>query len=48
MFRGNLLDLTDENNEQLSTIIENDSKFLRDHNIMDYSLLLSIESLNSK
>jgi len=40
-----ILNLSEENNIDILSIIESDTKFLRDHNLMDYSLLFVLETL---
>ena len=44
---SNLLNLSDEQARDIQAQMEKDSSFLRDHNIMDYSLLLVIEKMQS-
>ena len=39
----NLFDLKHSNSITLNQILKNDSDFLRSHNLMDYSMLLTIE-----
>ena len=39
-----LVDLPLRERKNLMKVIENDSRFLQEHNIMDYSLLLTVET----
>jgi 1-phosphatidylinositol-4-phosphate 5-kinase len=43
-----LLKLTGRDHKDLLETIEKDSKFLREHNLMDYSLLLVIEKISAE
>ena len=43
-----LVNFTNDQIKKFSTMIEMDSKFLRDHNLMDYSLLMTIEFLEHR
>jgi hypothetical protein len=43
-----LIEFNQEDRAYLQQILKSDSKFLADHNLMDYSLLLTIEQSNSK
>ena len=47
-YNGMMMSLTEEECENLRQSIELDSLFLRDHGIMDYSLLLIIENIKPK
>ena len=42
-FDGQLMRLNAEQHQQLKGIIEKDAQFLKNHGLMDYSLLLAIE-----
>ena len=43
-YKNTLLQLGENENEQIKKIIEKDSKFLYDHKLIDYSLLIGIET----
>lgn len=43
-----LLKLTHRDHQELLSTMEKDSKFLRQHNLMDYSLLLVIEKISAE
>lgn len=40
-----VLDLPSQKQDQIYKILEQDSKFLRGHNLMDYSVYLTVEKL---
>ena len=46
--KGGIINLSDEEIESLNETIKKDSLFLEQHSLMDYSLLLAIESQRSK